>query len=95
MVDELPRKSCVPGADYIGFIGRFLTKYIHTNNLASEIRIVDKQLPQLAWLAPEFADVCTMERFEQGDMSRERAFLSPFGFFLSIFPHSLVNTNLI
>lgn len=74
MVDQLPRKSC----DQTGFIGRFLTKYIHTNNLASEIRIVDKQLPQLAWLAPEFADVCTMERFEQGDMSRERAFLSPF-----------------
>ncbi|RPA90547.1 NAD(P)-binding protein [Choiromyces venosus 120613-1] len=55
----------------LGFIGRFLAKYIHTNNLASEIRIVDKQLPRLAWLAPEFADVCTLERFQQGDLSRE------------------------
>lgn len=78
VVDEPLWQSRFPGWIKIGFIGRFLAKYIHTNNLASEIRIVDKQLPQLAWLAPEFADVCTMERFEQGDMSRERAFPSPF-----------------
>ncbi|PWW73276.1 NAD(P)-binding protein [Tuber magnatum] len=67
----------------LGFIGRFLAKYIHTNNLASEIRIVDKQLPQLAWLAPEFTDVCTLERFQQGDLSREhtceRVFTRPDG----------------
>ncbi|PUU77764.1 hypothetical protein B9Z19DRAFT_1049757 [Tuber borchii] len=67
----------------LGFIGRFLAKYIHTNNLASEIRIVDKQLPQLAWLAPEFIDVCTLERFQQGDLSREhtceRVFTRPDG----------------
>lgn len=55
----------------LGFVGRYLAKYIHNNDLASEIRIVDKQLPQLAWLAPEFAEVCTQERFYQGDMSRE------------------------
>lgn len=71
-VDEPLRESYFSLVYLIGFIGRFLAKYIHTNNLASEIRIVDKQLPQLAWLAPEFADVCTVERFEQGDMSRER-----------------------
>lgn len=55
----------------LGFIGRFLVRYIHENNLASEIRIVDKQLPQLAWLAPEFEEACSSERFMQGDMSRD------------------------
>lgn len=55
----------------LGFIGRFLTRYIHENNFASEIRIVDKQLPQLAWLAPEFEVACSKDRFVQGDMSRE------------------------
>jgi nucleoside-diphosphate-sugar epimerase len=55
----------------VGFIGRFLVRYIHENNLAAEIRIVDKQLPQLAWLAPEFEEACSGERFMQGDMSRD------------------------
>lgn len=56
----------------LGFIGRFLTKYIHDNKLASEIKIVDKQLPQLAWLAPEFEEACSMDNFQQADMSREQ-----------------------
>lgn len=55
----------------LGFIGRFLARYIHENNLASDIRIVDKQLPELAWLAPEFAVACSAGRFVQGDMSRD------------------------
>ncbi|KAF8245908.1 NAD(P)-binding protein [Wilcoxina mikolae CBS 423.85] len=54
----------------LGFIGRFLTRYLHENKLASEIRIVDKQLPQLAWLAPEFEEACAAQ-FVQGDMSRD------------------------
>ncbi|RPB27179.1 NAD dependent epimerase/dehydratase [Terfezia boudieri ATCC MYA-4762] len=56
----------------LGFIGRYLAKYIYDNDLASEIKIVDKQLPQLAWLAPEFETACSMERFQQADMSREQ-----------------------
>ncbi|KAF8469667.1 hypothetical protein BDZ91DRAFT_792434 [Kalaharituber pfeilii] len=56
----------------LGFIGRYLTKHIHDNDLASEIKIVDKQLPQLAWLAPEFEAACSMDRFQQADMSREQ-----------------------
>jgi hypothetical protein len=55
-----------------GYTGRFLAKYIHDNDLASEIRLVDKHLPELAWLAPEFKNVCTRERFVQADASRER-----------------------
>ena len=55
-----------------GFIGRHLALYIHENNLASEVRLVDKVLPQLAWLAPEFQEACSKEKFVQADASRER-----------------------
>ena len=56
----------------IGYIGRFLALHIHKNNLASEVRIVDKVLPQLAWLAPEFAEACSQDKFMQADASKER-----------------------
>ncbi|THW04847.1 NAD(P)-binding protein [Aureobasidium pullulans] len=53
----------------LGYIGRFLTNHIHTNSLASTLRIVDKQLPQLASLAPEHKDACS-DNFMQADASR-------------------------
>lgn len=56
----------------IGFIGRHLALYLHENNLASEVRLVDKVLPQLAWLAPEFQEACSQDKFVQADASRER-----------------------
>lgn len=55
-----------------GYIGRHLALYIHENNLASEVRLVDKVLPQLAWLAPEFEEACSKDKFIQADASRER-----------------------
>ena len=55
-----------------GFIGRHLALYIHENNLASEVRLVDKVLPQLAWLAPEFEEACSKDKFVQADAARER-----------------------
>ncbi|KAK2807494.1 hypothetical protein FQN50_005362 [Emmonsiellopsis sp. PD_5] len=58
----------------LGFLGRFLALYIHENNLASEVRIVDKLLPQLAWLAPEFSEACSQDKFAQADASREQSF---------------------
>ncbi|KAF2831271.1 NAD(P)-binding protein [Ophiobolus disseminans] len=57
----------------LGYTGRNLTKYLHDNNLTSEIRIVDKHLPELAWLAPEFKEACSRERFVQADASQERS----------------------
>lgn len=64
-----------PGAvtklTHAGYIGRFLTKYIHAQNLASTVRIVDKILPQLAHLAPEFEEACSPDIFIQADASRE------------------------
>lgn len=56
----------------LGYIGRFLALHIHTNDLASEVRLVDKVLPQLAWLAPEFSEACSQNKFMQADASKER-----------------------
>jgi nucleoside-diphosphate-sugar epimerase len=56
----------------LGYIGRFLALHIHQNQLASDVRVVDKALPQLAWLAPEFQDACAGDKFMQADASRER-----------------------
>jgi nucleoside-diphosphate-sugar epimerase len=60
----------------LGYIGRFLARYIHDSNLASEVRLVDKVLPQLAWLAPEFEEACGSNKFMQADASKERTYLS-------------------
>ncbi|MCJ1468452.1 hypothetical protein MMC07_007081 [Pseudocyphellaria aurata] len=57
----------------LGYIGRFLALHIHKNNLASEVRLVDKVLPQLAHLAPEFSDACSSVKFMQADATREQS----------------------
>ncbi|KAK3178963.1 hypothetical protein OEA41_001101 [Lepraria neglecta] len=57
----------------LGYIGRFLALYIHRNNLASEVRLVDKVLPQLARLPPEFAEACSTDKFMQADANREQS----------------------
>ena len=56
----------------LGYIGRFLALHIHKNNLASDLRIVDKVLPQLARLAPEFKEACSGSKFMQADATRQR-----------------------
>lgn len=57
----------------LGYVGRFLALHIHQNNLASEVRLVDKVLPQLARLAPEFSEACSQDKFMQADASREQS----------------------
>ena len=57
---------------FLGYIGRFLALHLHRNNLASEVRLVDKVLPQLARLPPEFSEACSTDKFMQADASRER-----------------------
>ncbi|KAM0338949.1 hypothetical protein ACHAPU_011145 [Fusarium lateritium] len=59
----------------LGYIGRFLALHIHKNELASDVRLVDKVLPQLAWLAPEFSEACSQDKFMQADASRPVAFI--------------------
>lgn len=73
----------------LGYIGRFLALHIQKNNLASEVRIVDKVLPQLAWLAPEFAEACSQDKFMQADASKERTLhiLSFSNFLFTIYSH--------
>ncbi|KAI1106677.1 NAD(P)-binding protein [Jackrogersella minutella] len=70
MATEKPSVLIIGG---LGYIGRFLARYIHENELASEIRLVDKVLPQLAWLAPEFEEACSSDKFIQADASKEQA----------------------
>lgn len=67
MADDKPSVLIIGG---LGYIGRFLALYIHQNSLASEVRLVDKVLPQLAWLAPEFSEACSQDKFMQADASR-------------------------
>ncbi|RKF63982.1 putative nad dependent epimerase dehydratase family protein [Erysiphe neolycopersici] len=55
----------------LGYVGRFLALYIYENDLASEVRLVDKILPQLAWLAPDFNEACSDDKFIQADASKE------------------------
>ncbi|RDW78089.1 NAD(P)-binding protein-23 [Coleophoma crateriformis] len=57
----------------LGYVGRFLALHIQQNSLASEVRIVDKVLPQLAWLAPEFEQACSQDKFMQADASKEQS----------------------
>ncbi|TKA65189.1 hypothetical protein B0A49_07906 [Cryomyces minteri] len=57
----------------LGYVGRFLALHIHSHSLASTLRLVDKQLPELAWLAPEFKDACSRANFVQADASQERS----------------------
>ncbi|KAF1808113.1 NAD(P)-binding protein [Eremomyces bilateralis CBS 781.70] len=56
----------------LGYVGRFLALHIHNNHLASEVRLVDKQLPELAWLAPEFSKAVSKDNFMQADASQEQ-----------------------
>ncbi|KAI9828689.1 MAG: hypothetical protein M1832_001792 [Thelocarpon impressellum] len=83
MADEAGQKACAEAAEAekpavliiggLGYIGRFLALHIHRNKLASEVRLVDKVLPQLAWLAPEFEEACSQDKFMQADASREQS----------------------
>ncbi|KAK8088372.1 hypothetical protein PG997_003333 [Apiospora hydei] len=70
MAAEKPSVLIIGG---LGYIGRFLALHIHKNDLASEVRLVDKVLPQLAWLAPEFDQACSGDKFIQADATREQA----------------------
>lgn len=67
MVTSKPSVLIIGG---MGYIGRFLALHIHKNNLASEVRLVDKVLPQLAALAPEFNEANLKDSFMQADASK-------------------------
>ncbi|KAL8704561.1 MAG: hypothetical protein Q9201_002296 [Fulgogasparrea decipioides] len=68
--DDRPAVLIVGG---LGYIGRFLALHLYHNNLACSIRLVDKVLPQLARLAPEFSEACSTSNFMQADASREQS----------------------
>ncbi|RYP79858.1 hypothetical protein DL769_002743 [Monosporascus sp. CRB-8-3] len=70
MAAEKPSVLIIGG---MGYIGRFLARYIHDNQLASEYRLVDKKPPEIVWLAPEFEQACSRQYFMQKDASKEDA----------------------
>ena len=53
----------------VGFIGRNLVAHLVENGLAGEIRVVDKVLPQTAFLNERFKAAFTKVDFVQGDLS--------------------------
>lgn len=77
MATEKPSVLIIGG---LGYIGRFLALHIQKNSLASDVRVVDKVLPQLAWLAPEFEEACSGDKFMQADATRERMSQPPLPF---------------
>ncbi|KAJ9669007.1 hypothetical protein H2201_000833 [Coniosporium apollinis] len=72
-LDGAAQKPAVLIIGGLGYIGRFLALHIHQHNLASEVRLVDKHLPELSWLAPEFKDAFSRDNFMQADASREQS----------------------
>ncbi|EON62103.1 hypothetical protein W97_01322 [Coniosporium apollinis CBS 100218] len=72
-LDGAAQKPAVLIIGGLGYIGRFLALHIHQHNLASKVRLVDKHLPELSWLAPEFKDAFSRDNFMQADASREQS----------------------
>ncbi|KAF9416776.1 hypothetical protein BGZ94_010122 [Podila epigama] len=53
----------------VGFIGRNFVAHLVENDLASEIRVIDKVLPQTAYLNKRFAAAFEKVEFMQGNLS--------------------------
>ncbi|KAG0202929.1 hypothetical protein BGX28_004715 [Mortierella sp. GBA30] len=53
----------------VGFIGRNFVAYLVENGLAAEIRVIDKVLPQTAYLNRRFQAAFEKVNFMQGDLS--------------------------
>ncbi|KAF8915626.1 hypothetical protein BGZ58_005436, partial [Dissophora ornata] len=57
----------------VGFIGRNFVAYLVENNLAAEIRVIDKVLPQTAYLNKRFQAAFDKVEFMQGNLSNAAA----------------------
>eukprot|EP01136_Pigoraptor_vietnamica_P033979 Opistho-1_new@97437 len=81
-----PRVLVLGGA---GFIGRNLTVYLIENDLASKVRVVDKVLPQTAYLTKRQEDAFAKAEFKQGNLvspaSIEKSFTDEGGEFDYVF----------
>ncbi|KAF9375900.1 hypothetical protein BGZ80_006742, partial [Entomortierella chlamydospora] len=53
----------------VGFVGRNFVAYLVENNLAAEIRVIDKVLPQTAYLNKRFQAAFEKVEFMQGNLS--------------------------
>lgn len=52
----------------VGFIGRHFVHYLLKNNLVGDIRVVDKALPQTAYLSEEFKADFSRVEFKQSNL---------------------------
>lgn len=66
MVESRPTVLIIGG---LGYIGSFLALYVHQNQLASDVLLVDAKRPDLSWLGPEFDEAGSATRFLQVDAS--------------------------
>jgi nucleoside-diphosphate-sugar epimerase len=55
----------------VGFIGRKFVAYLTENDLASEIRVIDKVLPQTAYLNERCRAAFERVEFMQGNLSSQ------------------------
>jgi len=55
----------------VGFIGRNMVKYLVDNNLAASIRVVDKVLPQTAFLGPAHAAAFEKVEYRQANLTAD------------------------
>jgi len=49
----------------LNFVGRHLVEYLVTNNLASDLIVLDRAIPQISHLSPEHAKVFRQVKFRQ------------------------------
>eukprot|EP00042_Codosiga_hollandica_P036012 m.271446 g.271446 ORF g.271446 m.271446 type:complete len:388 (-) comp54778_c0_seq2:191-1354(-) len=61
-----------------GFIGRHLVVHLVENNLAAFIRVVDKVLPQTAYLNPRQQAAFAKVQFQQGNLARQPTVVKAF-----------------
>ena len=69
----------------VGFIGRHFVHYVVQNNLAQYICVVDKVLPQTAYLSEAHEASFKKVEFRQGNLINPGKYISSFSFLCSFF----------
>lgn len=67
MADERPSVLIIGGC---GFIGKHLVKYLIDYQIASVVRVVDKRLPKMAYMDPDFTAAFEQVDFQQVDVAQ-------------------------
>lgn len=73
--DDKPHVLVLGG---LGFIGRNLVDYLVRNDLAREVVVADKVLPEMAWLSPEHKESFDRTTFHQINLIRQSSIANLF-----------------